>query len=197
MIALYRPGTSIVHRAPAWLELVLLVVLALGISLYPHDLLSAAVVFVAVGLLFALARLGIREYARQLWLARWILVLVAVTQLVFLTPMDAAVNTLRILSIVLLAAVLTLTTRSEDLLAALEAGLRPLSRLGVDPRRVSLTLSLAISMIPVVASLAGQIRDAQRARGVRLGFRIVVPVLVLALRHADDVADALTARGVD
>ena len=75
--------------------------------------------------------------------------------------------------------------------------MRPLARLGFDPRRIGLTLSLTIAMLPVVAGIAARVRDAERARGVRLGPRIVVPVLVLALRHADDVADALTARGVD
>lgn len=197
MIALYVPGRSILHRAPAELKLIALVALALAISLYPHDLLSAAITFVAVAALFAVAGVGIRVYLRQLWLTRWIVLLVAVTQLIFLTPADAVINTLRVVSIVLLAALLTLTTRSEDLLRALERALAPLSRIGVDPRRVSLTLSLTISMIPVVASIAAQVRDAQRARGVRLGFRIVVPILVIALRHADAVADALTARGVE
>ncbi len=197
MIALYVPGRSVIHRAPAWLKLLALIVLALAISLYPHTLLSAAIAFVAVAALFAIAGLGIRTYLRQLWLARWVALLVAVTQLIFLTPADAVINTLRVVAIVLLAALLTLTTRSEDLLDALERGLRPLARIGVDPRRVSLTLSLTISMIPVVASIAAQVRDAQRARGVRLGFRIVVPILVIALRHADAVADALTARGVE
>ena len=46
-------------------------------------------------------------------------------------------------------------------------------------------------------SLAGDVRDAQRARGGRGGIRTsVVPFLVLALKHADDLGDALTARGV-
>lgn len=197
MIALYIPGRSLLHRAPAALKLVLLIVGALVISLYPHDIWSVCITFGVVVALFLVAGLGFRVLVRQLWLTRWIVVLIAVSQLVFLTPTDAFVNTVRVVSIVLLAALLTLTTRSEDLLVALERGLGPLRHLGVDPRRVSLTLSLAISMIPVVAGITARVRDAQRARGVRLGFRIVVPILVISLRHADEVADALSARGVE
>jgi biotin transport system permease protein len=52
-------------------------------------------------------------------------------------------------------------------------------------------------MLPVVADLARRVREAHQARGVRIGYRAVVPILVLALRHADDVADALSARGAD
>ena len=197
MISLYLHRRSLVHRAPAWSKLLALVVLALAVSLYPHTLLSAGISFASVAVLYAVSGFGPRVFLGQLWLAKWIVVLIVVTQLIFLTPEDAAINTVRVLAIVLLAALLTLTTRSEDLLTALEASLHPFRRLGVDPQRVSLTLSLTISMIPVVADIVRRVREAQQARGVRLGFRIVMPVLVIALRHADDVADALSARGVD
>lgn len=197
MIALHVPGDSVLHRAPAGIKLLALFILALAISLYPHDLPSLSATVAVVVALHLAALLPPTTLPKQLWQAKWIVVVMVVTQLVFLTPWDALVNTVRVVSIVLLAGLLTLTTRSEDLLGALETGLRPLTRIGVDPRRVGLTLSLAIAMLPVVAGIAARVRDAERARGVRLGPRLVVPVLVLALRHADDVADALTARGVD
>lgn len=197
MIALYRPGRSILHRTPAGAKLVALLVLALLISLWAHTGPSLAIVGGLVIVFYGLALFPPTVLLRQLWLARWIVVLMVVTQLIFLTPWDALVNTVRVAAIVLLAALLTLTTRSEALLAALEASLAPFTPLGVDARRVGLTLSLTISMLPVVAAIASRVRDAQRARGVRLGFRAVVPTLVLALRHADDVADALSARGAD
>jgi biotin transport system permease protein len=197
VIALYRPGRSPLHRAPAGVKLVGLIALALLISLWPHTGVTIAIAAALVVALYALALFPPTVLLRQLWLARWIVVLMVATQLIFLTPWDAVVNTTRVVSIVLLAGLLTLTTRSEELLSALEAGLTPFARFGVDARRVGLTLSLAISMLPVVAGIAARVRDAQRARGVRLGFRAVVPILVLALRHADDVADALSARGAD
>lgn len=197
MISLYRPGSSILHRAPAWAKLLGLTALALTVSLYPHTGISLAVTGLVVIGLYTLALFPPSVLLAQLWLAKWIVLLMVASQLVFLTPTDALTNTVRVVSIVLLAALLTLTTRSEELLAALETAVGPLARVGVDPRRVGLTLSLTISMLPVVAAMAGRVRDAQRARGVRLGMRALVPLLVLALRHADDVADALSARGVD
>ncbi|MDP9026405.1 MAG: energy-coupling factor transporter transmembrane protein EcfT [Actinomycetota bacterium] len=197
MIALYLPGRSILHRAPAGVKLIALMVIGLVISLYPHTLLSVGIVLVLVLALFLGAQLAPRVVVRQLWQTKWIVALMVISQLIFLTPPDAAINTVRVVSIVLLAGLLTLTTRSEDLLEALQRGLQPLARFGVDPRRVGLTLSLTISMLPVVAGIAARVREAQQARGVRVGYRIVVPMLVMALRHADDVADALSARGVE
>lgn len=196
MISLYRAGASPLHRAPAGVKLVGLAVLAVAISLGARTPTLAGVALAVVLALFALGGYGPREWLRQLWATRWIVVFVAATQLIFLTPADAVVNTTRVVSVVLLAAMLTLTTRTADLLDALQVALRPLARVGIDPWRVGFTLMLTIALVPVVAGFADRIRDAQRARGVRLGPRAVVTLLVMALRHADDVADALTARGV-
>jgi biotin transport system permease protein len=50
----------------------------------------------------------------------------------------------------------------------------------------------------VIAGFATDIRDAQRARGVRVGpHTAVVPLLVLSLKHSDELAEALAARGVE
>lgn len=197
MIALYRPGHSILHRCPAGVKLLMLVAVSLLVSLWPHTGASLVVVGLGVIALYALAAFGPMVLLHQLWLAKWIIVLMVVTQLIFLGPWDALVNTVRVVAIVLLAGLLTLTTRSEQLLDTVERVLHPFRRFGMDPRRIGLILSLTIAMLPVIADLAARVRDASRARGVRMGFRGIVPILVLALRHADDVADALTARGAD
>ena len=196
MISLYRPGSSPLHRLPAGVKLVGLVVLSLTISIGARTPLLAGAAMALVFGAFALGGFGPVTWLKQLWLTRWLVVFVVVMQLIFLTPADAIVNTTRIIAVVLLASLLTLTTRTADLLDALQVALTPLRRVGVDPWRVGFTLTLAISLVPVVADFATRIRDAQRARGVRLGPRAVVPLLVMSLRHADDVGDALTARGL-
>ena len=202
MISLYLPGHSLLHRIPAGAKLIALVVLTLGVSLIPRTQTVASGVLIGavaalIPLLFVLAGLPPSVLARQLWGTRWIVVAIVITELIFLTPWDAMINSLRVVVILLLAGLLTLTTRSTDLLDALQAALRPLAPLGVDPRRIALTLSLTIAMLPVIASIAERVRQAQQARGVRPGPRAIVPMLVLSLRHADNVADALTARGVE
>lgn len=196
MIALYRPGSSPLHRTPAGAKLAGLAVLAVVISLAARTPLAAGAALVVVAVAFAFGGFGPVTWLRQLWAARWIAVFVAATQLIFLTPADAFVNTTRVVSVVMLAGLLTLTTRTSELLEALQRALEPLRVLGVDPWRVGFTLTLTIALVPVVADFAARIREAQRARGVRLGPRAIVTLLVMSLRHADDVADALTARGI-
>ncbi|WP_221584111.1 energy-coupling factor transporter transmembrane protein EcfT [Microbacterium sp. G2-8] len=196
MIPLYRAGTSPLHRLSAGTKLAGLAVLALVASLFPHTVWTAAGAFAITFVLFLLGGLGGATWARQLWAAKWIIAFLLVTQVIFLDAETAVIGTVRVVSVVLLAAVVTMTTPTGEMIDVLQRLLEPLRRVGVDPWRVAFTLSLTIAVIPVIASLAARIREAQRARGVRLGPRAIVTLLVLSLRHADDMGDALTARGL-
>lgn len=196
MIALYRPGDSPLHRLPAGAKLAALALIAVAVSLWPHTPWTALGTLAGVFALFLVGGQGPVTFGRQVWAAKWIVVLLVAMQLIFAGWEPAVTVTVRVLAIVLLAGLVTLTTRMSDLLDTLESALRPLSRVGVDPARVAFVVSLTIAAIPVIGGLARQVGDAQRARGVRLGARAIVTLLVLALRHADDVGDALTARGI-
>lgn len=202
MLTLYRPGNGRLHRMSAGPKTLLVLVLVLGVSLLPSTWWAAAVVASVTVLAYALAgladgMLGMRELGRQVFGLRWILAITIVGQLVFLGPQPAVANTARVAAAIVLAALLVLTTRVTALLDAFERGLRPLRRLRIDPQRVALLLTVTLTTIPVLARLAREVRDAQRARGARGSLRtFTVPFLVLTLKHADQLGDALTARGV-
>ncbi|MEY9952522.1 energy-coupling factor transporter transmembrane component T [Leifsonia sp. EB34] len=202
MLTLYRPGTGPLHRMPAGPKLLLVLAAVLAVSLLPSTWVAAAVAAALPVAAYALAglgdgMLGMRELARQVLAVRWVVVITLAGQLLFLGPEPAVANTARVASAVVLAALLVLTTRVSDLLDAVERGLRPLGALRIDPARVALLLTVTLSTVPVLAGLARDVRDAQRARGARAGLRaFAVPFLVLAFKHADELGDALTARGV-
>ncbi|WP_411733873.1 energy-coupling factor transporter transmembrane component T family protein [Paeniglutamicibacter sp.] len=202
MLTLYRPGTGWLHRMPAGPKLLMILSVVLAVSLLPSHWFSAGLA-AAVGILgYALAGLGpglrgIRELGRQVFAIRWVIVITVVSQLIFLGPEPAVANAARVTSAIVLAALLALTTRVTALLDAIERGLSPLERLGLDSQRIALLLTVTISTIPVLGRRASEVRDAQRARGARNNPRtFVVPFLIVALKHADELGDALTARGV-
>lgn len=108
----------------------------------------------------------------------------------------AIVTALRICVLVTAAAAVTLSTRSGDLLAVLTAATRPLRPLGIEPARVALVLAMTMRFVPLIGERLGAIREAQRARGLeRPGPSVLPPLLVGTLRLADELADALDARG--
>ena len=197
-LGLYRPGSSVLHRASAGHKLIALFVLALAASVPPPSVLLLGSLSAVVIALYLVAGLGLGELGRQVVGIRWLVLLVTVTGLLFLPLEVALANVTRMVLVIVLAGLVTLTTRTSALLDAFEVALSPLRRLGVNPQRVSLVLALSIRTVPVIAGFAGQLRDAQRSRGGRTSIpAFVVPLLVLSLRHSDDLADALVARGAD
>ena len=184
------------HRVPAGAKLVALAIASIAtlslVKSWEHVAIAAA------GLLglWIVSRVGLAELARQFWILRWMILFLGITQLLFVAPMVAFVTTSRVVIILLLAALLTLTTPVSELLAAFQAALRPLRFLGVDADRVALLLALTITTVPVIARLAATIREARAARGARAGvLGYGVPLLVLSLQHADELGDAIDARG--
>jgi biotin transport system permease protein len=196
-LGLYLPGNSVLHRTPAGVKLLGMLVAGVGSVLLdrPWQVLVALLVVVAG---YALARIPVRVALTQLRPLLWVAVFVAGFHLLVSGWQRAIVVVGVIAVLVLLAALVTVTTRTTDMVDAVVAVCRPLRRVGVDPDRVGLLLALAIRSVPVVVALAEEVRDAQRARGLTASPRaFAVPLIVRSLRHADALGDALVARGVD
>jgi len=104
----------------------------------------------------------------------------------------------RLAALMLMAALVTLTTRTTEMIDALEKGLFWLRYVRINPAKVSLALSLAMRFIPVLAAIVAEVREAQKARGLdRSLIAIAIPVIVRTLKMADDIAAALEARAYD
>jgi biotin transport system permease protein len=111
-------------------------------------------------------------------------------------PVVGAVAVLRLLTLVVAAAVITATTRVTALVAVIEWLAAPLRVFGVRPARIGLVVAMTLRFIPLVADRAAAVREAHAARGGdRLRPAMVVPLLVQVLRMAATVGDALDARG--
>ena len=196
-LGLYVPGSSPVHRAPAGLKLALMVAAGVGSVLLDTPVqVTAALLVVGGG--YAVAGIPWRLALAQLRPLVWIGAFAAVFH-VLVNGWERAFAVVGVIAVlVLLAALVTLTTRTTDMVDAVVRGLGPLRRVGVDPERVGLLLALGIRSVPVVVGLAEEVRDAQRARGLTASPRaFAVPLIVRSLRHADALAEALVARGVD
>lgn len=197
MIGLYRPGTSVVHRAPAELKLLVLAVAAVTLVVVrtPLAVGVAAVLVVGAGLL---ADLSPRELGRQVWPLRWVVLVLVPVQWWTSGWRAALVVVGTMLVLVAAAGLVTVTTRTTALLDLFERLLAPLRRFGVEPERVSLLLALTIRAVPVLVGTLADVRDARRARGLERSPRaLLVPVVVRTMRHADRLGEALVARGVD
>ncbi|HEX6877357.1 MAG TPA: energy-coupling factor transporter transmembrane protein EcfT [Nocardioidaceae bacterium] len=196
-LGLYAPGDSPLHRLPAGTKLLVLLLAGAG-SIFLDQAWQVATAFVAALACYLVAGFSLRLALRQLRPLLWVVGPLAAFHVVVNGWERAVVFVGVIGSLVLLAALVTLTTRTTDMVEAVVGALRPLRRVGVQPERVGLLLALGIRSVPVVVALAEEVRDAQRARGLTASPRaFAVPLIVRSLRHADDLGDALVARGVD
>jgi biotin transport system permease protein len=199
---LYVPGSSVVHRLPGGWKLLGLA--ALAVLLFAEPTLPvaggalAAVLVIGVGA----ARLPATTLTRQARTVLWWLVGLFVFHALFSDLLTAAVTVLRLLALVLAAAVVTATTRVTAMVAVIEQVCAPLRLVGVRPARIGLVVSMALRFIPVLAERADRIRQAQAARGGSAGGvrglrTTVTPLLVQVLQMAHTVSEALDARGAD
>jgi biotin transport system permease protein len=196
-LGLYVPGSSPVHRVPAGTKL-LVMVAAGAASVFVHRPWEVAVGLGVVVLGYLLAGLSLRVVGGQLRPLVWIGGCTAAFHLVVNGWERALVVVGVLAALVLLAALVTLTTRTADLVDAMVTACRPLRPVGVDPERVGLVVALGIRCVPVVVGLAEEVREAQRARGLAASPRaFAVPLIVRSLRHADALGEALMARGLD
>lgn len=196
-LGLYLPGTSVLHRAGAGPKLVGLLAAGAG-SFLIHRPWQVGVALALVVLGYVVARIGPRVALAQVRPLVWVAGVAAGFH-VLVNGWERAVVVLGVLTmLVLLAGLVTLTTRTSAMVDAVVAACRPLRRVGVDAERVGLMLALGVRCVPLVVGLAEEVRDAQRARGLGSSPRaFAVPLIVRSLRHADALGEALVARGVE
>ena len=196
MLALTLEVRSWLHAVPASAKmaaLALAVVLVLPVT---EPAIIAALVATTAALYASLGRVALRagwRLLRPLWL---ILAIILTWHLVLGEGRLGLLVCLRILALVALANLVTLTTRLDDMMAVLEWLMTPLARMGLRTERLALVVALALRAIPALRLKAGLLREAWRARATRrAGFQTAVPLVLTALDDATQVADALRARG--
>jgi energy-coupling factor transport system permease protein len=112
---------------------------------------------------------------------------------------------LRLITIVTLTSLLSLTTSPLELADGLQSLLAPLSRLRIPIHELALTATIALRLIPLLADEATRIRTAQLARGARTRgsltrrikdlSAILIPLFAAAFGRAERLADAMSSRG--
>lgn len=192
----YLPGASPLHRmrpGAKLLGLFAFAALAIALRSVPSTIiaLTAAIALsCTAGLrprdLWRITRrfalIAIVLFAVQLWQQGW----------------ERAFEVVGTLFALLLASsALTATTAVEDMLDTVTWALGPLRRFGVRPERVALAFSLVIRAIPSLLLLAGETKEAARARGLDRNPRaLVVPLVLRSVAHAQMTGEALAARGI-
>lgn len=196
MLTLTSPVEIWAHRLPAGVKLAALSAATITVfsMATPATLLTA---FGLVATLYLTGGLTFAAHGARMLRPLWPFVAIVAIWHVWTDDLrGGAVILLRLTAAVAAANFVTMTTRLSDMIAVIETLARPLSRLGLSPRRLAIALALVIRFIPVMAERSRQIAEAWSARSPRRPrWRVMVPVTLAALDDADRAAEALRARG--
>ncbi len=197
MFDLYKAGDSVIHRMAAGYKILALAVC--GTALFMADNPFAAVAFsVATALLYLAAGLKLRHAWKQLRPVIWILVLFFTVQLAISGLPTAILVASRFAGLLMLAGLVTLTTKTSDMIDAMERGFSVLRFARINPAKISLALSLALRFIPVLGAMTAEVREAQKVRGLDNSIiAIAIPLIVRMLRMSDHISEAIEARSYD
>ena len=128
----------------------------------------------------------------------------------FVVYSDAVFQTLyiviRLLLMVSMTTILTATTKPLDLTLGMEELLSPFKKIGVPAHEIAMMISIALRFIPTLIEETQRIMKAQKSRGVdleegkmmekiRAMISLIVPLFISAFQRAEDLANAMEARG--
>lgn len=112
---------------------------------------------------------------------------------------------LRLIIIVTLSTILTITTKPTDLNLGLERVLKPLKIIKVNTEEIAMIIGISLRYIPTLLDEANKIILAQASRGVdfqegKIKDKIVqiisllVPMFIISFQRSDELANAMEAR---
>ncbi len=216
----YWEADSLVHRLDPRTKLAstfVLVVMVFLATSWPKMLFVA----MSVAALFVCARIPLLQAARSVAPVLFIAILAVLFNVFFVhggqTLVDwgwlkitteglslGAFMGVRLMLLLLLGSLLTMTTTTIDITEATESLLSPLAHIGVPVHEFAFVMGTALRFLPQFADEFHSIRMAQIARGARLSTSptkgmaalasLVVPMFASVFRHADTLSAAMDAR---
>lgn len=219
----YMPQDSFVHRLDPRVKFFILLILMVTLFFIEAPLkflLMGLIVFLTIRLSKIPASYVLKGVAPFIWLF-----LFAACAHFFFTPgtsirpfpigfvnvtveglVNGTVITLRILLIIVLSSMLTLTTTPLELTTALKRVLSPLKRFKVPVNDFAMMMMLTIRFVPILLLEAQRIINAQRSRGINFEtgglvqrakklVPILIPLFNLSFLRADELSVAMICRG--
>lgn len=222
MLGRFIPGQSIMHRLDPRAKLLACILFFLVIFM-ANSVVDYTVLIAVVVSLILLTQLNLSFFWRGIQPMLWLIIFTAFFQILFISSGDVWASlwvlnitsdgvvsaffvTLRFILIISVSTLLSLTTNPLMIADAVESMLKPFERIGMPSHEIALILSIAMRFVPTILDETQTIMNAQRSRGVDFNegnimqrvkavIPILIPLFASALRRAEDLANAMEARG--
>ena len=218
----YVPLNSVIHRLDPRAKIGAMLIMLICIFV-PTGFVGYGILFVAILSVVLMAKLSLNFVWKAMKPMLFMLVFLMIINILVLKTgvllvdlfgltiySDAIFQTLfiaiRLMLMIMITTVLTATTKPLDLTLGIEDLLQPLTAFKVPSHEIAMMISIALRFIPTLIEETQRIMKAQASRGVDLKegkmkekimaiLSLIVPLFVSAFQRAEDLANAMEARG--
>ena len=216
------PYNSIIHRMNPLAKIIALIVLLVGIFLI-RDIKIYIASMLLIFLLVKIGKLSVLTLLKQMKILYFMFIFLFILNIFLLRTGDVVFTVLgldiysgaiyqtvlilfRLTAMVFLSSVLTMTTKPLDLTLGIEQMLSPAKKIGFPAHEVAMMISIALRFIPTLVEETNKIMIAQTSRGVdfksnKLSVKVkavialLIPLFVSSFKRAEELANAIEARG--
>ncbi|WP_182418282.1 energy-coupling factor transporter transmembrane protein EcfT [Bartonella sp. HY038] len=184
-------------KTPIWVKIIFLFALGLFVFFFTRiDIMAIA--FLLALLAYPIVGFSLTLPIKNLVKLWWLLLGLFLVQWLTIPWAASLAITLRLAILLLAANLINATTKASDMLDAFERFFMLFKPLGANPKKIALALSLTLRFVPVVKTIADDIYEAQKARGLERSFlALFIPLLIRIIKMGDDVAQAILSRSYD
>lgn len=220
-IGQYYPVDSVIHRLDARVKLLgVIYLLVLMFNLHTGAGYIAMIVF--VGVVIKLTKVPFKLMLKGLKPLMFLIVFTSILNILF-TPgqtvwfelgfvtitkeavFTAVKTVVRLIVLIIISSILTLTTSPIELTDGIEYLLKPFKKIGVPSHEIAMMMTIALRFIPTLIEEMDKIMKAQMARGSSFDtgnivqrakslVPLLVPLFISSFRRADELAMAMEAR---
>ncbi|CEF18162.1 Energy-coupling factor transporter transmembrane protein EcfT [Staphylococcus xylosus] len=224
IIGRYLPLDTIIHRLDPRAKLIFVFVFIILIF-FAHSLATYLWLFISIIAFMKLAQIKLWFLAKGLT-PIWIFLIFTFLMHLFLTKggtrlfelgfvsididgiLEGIYIVLRLMFIIMISTIMTLSTSPIDLTDAFEKLLSPLKLVKIPVHQLSMMMSIALRFIPTLMNELDKIILAQKSRGseissgsiinrVKAFVPLLIPLFISAFQRAEDLAIAMEVRGYD
>ena len=204
-IGKYYPVRSRVHLMNPLSKIICTITFVL-MCLFANSMLMNAMLFILVMLMIMNSHIPVKYFFKTVRSLRFILLFTIIFNMLLNIYFETTLIMLsRLILLVLYTSILTLTTPPTEITYGLEKFLSPLKVFKVPVNRMALSISIALRFIPTIIDEGNKILKSQACRGIDYNSSnikdkfvaikaLIVPMFVLTIKRADELADAMEVR---
>lgn len=195
MISIYLRSESWLHKVPAGLKLLVVAIASLLLFQVKSIWIFLPCLAVVLGVYASLGKEGLAQLKMLRSMTVFLAILLALHWFSG-TVWDGIAVIMRLVVLILAANLVSITTRMDDMLEAVQPLFKPVQWFGMSSRKPALGVTLVLRFAPHMLQVFSLLAEAYQARtGVRSSWRLLAPFAIQSLRMSDNVAEALKARG--